>query len=408
MSQGARNMVWMQCHDYYQCRPMSIDRDGHFEDQHDLRGRAAAGPAGIGDHHSSVDAVTCAHAGARTSLLRRADASVVEHARGERVIGVIDHAPDRFDGLSADASRWEHVAAAENVHQDGLSGARHAGSECTQSGVVALLDHAACADVGWLRPVRRAPADSGVAGTGGRVAPDSDDADEPAWLPRDFRWTVGCCCRRSAGAAAGEVRTPIGVDVPFRRGAVTVGRGLRLGLGWMGTVPAGGEKTEATIRVRAHGRGSRTADHLDARLRRYVPRYRATSSTTRDRCRVESRPTTPVAALVGADVRLSSGRGSVLRGVRSGVLRADRDAACGGRAGWYRSGAMLGRVSRTAVGYLAGRRRARLIGLPHERLGVSLRAAATLLVSHVVHRVRRMTPPGLSVVACRRCWRGHS
>jgi GT2 family glycosyltransferase len=341
---------------------MTLNGEGHLDDTNGLRGLGASGQMGIGEHLPDADVVICAYTTARESLLRRAIASVVEQGQAKRVIVVIDYSSELFGRLSGDESLGECVAVVENVHQQGLSGARNTGIEYAQSDVVVFLDDDACADPGWLRAIRSAHADSTVVGTGGWVAPDWEDGEVPAWLPEEFWWTVGCSYRGLPGAGVQEIRNPIGANMSFRRDLVTAVGGFRSGLGRIGTVPLGCEETEAAIRIRAYAPGGRIVHLTDARVGHYVPRSRTTWSYFRGRCLAEGRSKALVAGLVGTDVGLSSERRYVLRVLPLGVLHGLRDASRGDRAGLYRSGAILAGVSLTAFGYLAGRLEARDVG----------------------------------------------
>ena len=304
----------------------------------------------------AVDVVICAYTLQREALLRRAIASVVDQDQAERVLVVIDHSPELFGVLSGDPTLGDHVTVVENVHEQGLSGARNTGVERATSAVVAFLDDDARADPGWLAAIRCAHADPAIVGTGGWVAPEWEDGVCPAWLPPEFWWTVGCSYRGLPADSMSVIRNPIGASMSFSRAPLQAVGGFRSGFGRIGTTPLGCEETEAAIRVRAFVPGSRIVHLTDTRVAHYVPRTRTTWAYFRDRCLAEGRSKALVARAAGTRDGLSSERRYLLRVLPAGVFRGLRDASRGDRFGLCRSGAIVAGVSLTAAGYLLGRR----------------------------------------------------
>ncbi len=304
----------------------------------------------------AVDVVICAYTAKREAFLRRAIASVVDQHEAERVIVVIDHAPELFGVLAGDPTLGGNVMVVENAYEQGLSGARNTGLDAASAPVVAFLDDDACADPGWLAAIRRAHADPTTVGTGGWVAPEWEDDDRPAWLPEEFWWTVGCSYRGLPTVPLAEIRNPIGASMSFSRAPLMTVGGFRSGFGRIGTTPLGCEETEAAIRLRAHVPGSRIVHLTGTRVGHYVPRTRTTWSYFRDRCLAEGRSKALVAGAAGARDGLSSERRYVVRVLPAGVLRGLRDASRGDLVGLYRSGAIVAGVALTGVGYLRARR----------------------------------------------------
>jgi hypothetical protein len=329
---------------------MTIDEHGALGERRGMQFDAPDG--GL----PAVDVVVCAYTTEREAFLRRAIASVVDQHEAERVIVVIDHAPELFGVLSGDPTLGEGVVVIENAHEQGLSGARNTGVDDATAPVVAFLDDDACADPGWLAAIRRAHADPATVGTGGWVAPEWEDGVCPAWLPQEFWWTIGCSYRGLPTAPMSVIRNPIGASMSFSRGPLQAVGGFRSGLGRIGTTPLGCEETEAAIRVCASAPGSKIVHLTDTRVGHYVPRTRTTWSYFRERCLAEGRSKAMVAGAAGARDGLSSERRYVLRVLPAGVLRGLRDAGRGDLVGLYRAGAIVAGLTLTGVGYLVGRR----------------------------------------------------
>jgi GT2 family glycosyltransferase len=375
---------------------MTIDENGALGRRRDMRFAASNGRL------PAADVVICAYTSEREAFLRRAIASVVDQDQAERVIVVIDHAPELFGVLAGDPTLGGSVAVVENAYEQGLSGARNTGVDHAISPVVAFLDDDAFADPGWLDAIRRAHADPTIVGTGGWVAPEWEDGVCPAWLPQEFWWTVGCSYRGLPTGPMAVIRNPIGASMSFARAPLKAVGGFRSGLGRIGTTPLGCEETEAAIRVRALVPGSKIVHLTGTRVGHYVPHARTTWSYFRDRCLAEGRSKAMVVGAAGVRDGLSSERRYALRVLPAGVLRGFRDVARGDVSGLYRSGAIVAGVSLTAAGYLLGRRElvpdpgaASVASVPRSR---ELRSAIALLplVAGIVLWVRHRTHTSMS------------
>jgi GT2 family glycosyltransferase len=303
----------------------------------------------------TVDVVICAYTIAREALLRRAIGSVAAQGQADRIIVVIDHGPDLLDALSSGPGLGDAVELHENIHEQGLSGARNTGLGLATADIVAFLDDDARADSGWLASIRQAHGVPGIVGTGGRVSPEWDGGSKPRWFPEEFLWTVGCSYLGLPTARMAEIRNPIGANMSFERARLVAVGGFRTGLGRIGTTPLGCEETEAAIRLRASGPGGRIVLLDDARVDHFVPESRATWSYFRDRCLAEGRSKAIVTSAVGGADGLSSERRYVLHTLPSGVLRGVGDAAHGDISGLQRSGAIVSGLSLTALGYVSAR-----------------------------------------------------
>jgi hypothetical protein len=303
----------------------------------------------------SVDVIICAYTREREAFLRRAIASVVDQDPNARVIVVIDHSPELFAALSGDPTLGERVAVVENAHERGLSGARNTGVECATAPVVAFLDDDAAAAPGWLDAIRRAHADPSTVGTGGWVAPEWEDGQQPGWLPPEFWWVVGCSYRGLPTDQMATIRNPIGASMSFVRIPLQDVGGFRTGFGRIGTTPLGCEETEAAIRVQAAVPGTRIVHLTETHVGHYVPRTRTTWRYFRDRCLAEGRSKAMVAGAAGTRDGLSSERRYVLRVLPAGVARGLGDAARGDVSGLQRAAAIVAGVTLTAIGYLRGR-----------------------------------------------------
>jgi glycosyltransferase involved in cell wall biosynthesis len=188
----------------------------------------------------SVSVVVCAYTDRRAAQLLDAIASLRRQTSApHEVIVVIDHNPRLEDWLRRCAT---DVLVMANAEQPGLAGARITGLAAATGQIVAFLDDDAVAEPVWLEQLAAHYRDEGTVAVGGAVVPVWEDGD-PAWMPPEFHWVVGCTYR-GMPVRATSVRNLIGCNMSFRREVATRAGGFHSGLGRVGTRPLGCEETE--------------------------------------------------------------------------------------------------------------------------------------------------------------------
>lgn len=312
-----------------------------------------AGPA-------ETSVVICAY-----TLDRWADlVASVESARQQRpspreVIVVIDHNDDLLRRAQVELLPSIVVA---NIGTRGLSGARNSGVDAASGDIVAFLDDDAAAAEGWLAALTAPFADPHVVGTGGG-AEAVWTAPRPSWFPDEFGWVVGCSYRGLPVTRA-PVRNPIGCNMAFRRAALLEVGGFRDEVGRVGTLPAGCEETELSIRLL----DSRPTDTImfepAAVVHHHVAANRSQWSYFRSRCYHEGRSKAVVSRLRGRRSGLSSEFRYTAVVLPTGVGRALGSVVHGDLAGLGRAAAIVAGLGFTTAGYLAAGVRLRRAGAP--------------------------------------------
>src|SRR3954447_19781147 len=298
-----------------------------------------------------VSAIICAYTEARWDDIQAAIDSLQEQTRPpHEIVVVVDHNPrllERLRGYRSD------IVVVENAEARVLSGARNSGIAAAHGVLIAFLDDDAVAAPDWLERLYTHCLDPQVLGAGGFVEP-AWVADKPAWFPAEFGWVVGCSYR-GLPRAIEPVRNLFGGCSLIRREVFDAVGGFRTGVGREGTLPAGCEETELSIR--AHQRWPQRIFLYDpeATIRHRVPTNRATWRYFYARCYGEGRSKALVAQLVGAGDGLSSERTYTLRVLPQGVLRGITDSLVKrDPAGILRAGAIVTGLTLTTVGYLTG------------------------------------------------------
>ncbi len=301
--------------------------------------------------NESIAVILCAYTQDRWSDLLAAVSSVRQQTLAPtEIIVVIDHNPAL---LQQAQEQLTDVVVVENREARGLSGARNSGIAQAKSAYIAFLDDDAVAEPDWLMLLCQELADPRVLGCGGTVAPLWLER-EPAWLPPEFLWVVGCTYA-GVPTTVSPVRNPIGASMCFRRTVFEGVGGFRHGIGRVGTRPVGCEETELCIRASQHWSQALFLYQPAARVLHRVPRQRATWRYFRARCYAEGLSKAFVARHVGAQASLSSERSYTSRTLPAGVLR-NLSAALFHRegAGWGRAAAICAGLGVTLTGYLVG------------------------------------------------------
>lgn len=304
------------------------------------------------DDRPRTSTVICAYTLDRWPEIVRAVESVQHQDRAAFEIAlVVDHNPQL---LARARETFEGVVVVENMHPQGLSGARNTGVEATEGDVVAFLDDDAAADPGWLRWLADTYRDPDVLGVGGYIVPAWATA-RPRWWPDEFDWVIGCSYR-GLPRRRSEVRNPIGANMSFRRDVLQKAGRFTSGIGRIGTRPLGAEETELSIRARRAFPRGRVVYEPRARVSHLVPAARATPGYFLRRCYAEGLSKAAVSDLVGSEHALASERSYAVRTLGRGVLRnlgdmvRHRDPGAAARAAWIVAGLAV-----TTAGFVVGK-----------------------------------------------------
>jgi glycosyltransferase involved in cell wall biosynthesis len=300
----------------------------------------------------AVSVIICAHTEERWQDLVAAVASVRQQTLApQEIIVVIDHNPQLFEQAQA---YFSGVMVIENAEPRGLSGARNSGVVQSHGQVIAFLDDDAIAVPDWLAELCLPYADPLVLGSGGAVLP-LWLAEQPAWLPEEFYWVVGCSYR-GLPQTCSSIRNPIGASMSLRREIFEQVGGFLSGIGRVGSLPVGCEETELCIRARQHRPGGIFLYCPSALVHHRVPARRATWSYFRARCFAEGISKAAISRYVGVKDSLASERvytREVLPcGFVQGINTAFRHLDLMGLA---RAGSILAGLLITASGYLIGK-----------------------------------------------------
>jgi glycosyltransferase involved in cell wall biosynthesis len=305
-------------------------------------------------HTTSV--VICAYTEDRWSELVEAVASVrAQSHRAEEIIVVID----RNDALLTRArAELAGVTVVANHQAPGISGARNTGFDHSSGAVIAFLDDDAIAEPDWLAKLLAPYSDPGILGVGGHVVP-LWRYGQPAWLPVEFNWVVGCSYAGLPETQA-EVRNPIGACLSTRRTVFEATGGFHHSMGHTaaenGSVVTGtADETEFCIRASQLHPGGRWLYVPEARVHHVVHRSRMTWSFFVGRCRMEGRSKAVLTELADVERGLASERRYVRSVLPRAVLRELRLGLGGDGAALQRGGAIVAGLAITAAAYLRGR-----------------------------------------------------
>lgn len=303
--------------------------------------------------------IICAYTLERWEVLTRAiDAVGAQTRPASELILVIDANPElqrRCEGA------FPVATVLANRHPGGASGGRRTGGEAARSPILAFLDDDAIPDRVWLEEMLTVYDDPAALGAGGRVDPWWERA-EPAWLPPELLWIVGCTY---AGMPVedGRIRNPIAANMSVRADVLSRTGDFSAALGRTDTgrrVSGTAEETELAIRATRGHPGGYWAYRPRARVRHRVPAARTTWRYFVGRCRLEGTAKAVLTGLTGTEEGLSAERRYVRSVLPRAVARELASAARGRHEGIARAGAIVTAVAVTAFAYLTERLRLRL------------------------------------------------
>lgn len=322
--------------------------------QETLTGAGIADDQGLA--YAAVSVVICAYTMRRWDDLRAAVSSVLsQDPRPAQVLVVIDHNPE----LAARASR--DIDGAEVLESDGppgLSGARNTGLAAATQPITVFLDDDAEARPGWLASLIEPYHSPDVVATGGRVEPSWPNV-RPRWLPREFDWVVGCSYLGLPEAPA-VIRNPIGASMSMRTQAALEAGGFHSAVGRDGTLPAGCEETELSIRLTAARPGATIYYAPASAVDHHVAPERLKFSYFLRRCWYEGLSKATVVRLAGASAGLQSERRHVALVIPRQVARELSRFLRGDPSAPLRIGITIFGVAMAGAGFLTGHFRYRV------------------------------------------------
>lgn len=300
--------------------------------------------------NDGIAIIICAYTEKRWDKLSAAVESVHRQTLSvSDFILVIDHNPDLY--LRAQQT-FTGLTVVENKETRGLSGARNTGVSLVKGNFVAFLDDDAAASPDWLALLYQHFCDEDVLGAGGASLPDWE-TERPGWFPEEFLWVVGCSYRGLPEKIA-PVRNPMGGCTCWRMEIFTTVGNFSSSLGHVGSLPAGCEETELSIRATQHWPRRKFIFDPNAQIAHFVPVNRARFVYFCSRCYSEGISKASVTQLVGRSDGLSSERAYTLRILPSGFFRGIQDALRGDMSGLGRAGAIFAGLTITTWGYLVG------------------------------------------------------
>lgn len=299
---------------------------------------------------SDVSVIICAFTEKRWDKLVAAVNSVKSQTLSvSDVILVIDHNHELYERASKE---FVGVTVVENKETSGLSGARNTGIGMAKGNYIAFLDDDAVAAKDWLESLCKHLTDETILGVGGASVPVWQTS-RPAWFPEEFLWIVGCSYRGLPECVA-PVRNPMGGCTCWRKEIFVAVGNFDSTLGRVGSLPAGCEETELSIRATQHWPGRKFLFDPAAKIYHFVPENRSNISYFFSRCYSEGISKAVVAHLVGHSDGLSSERAYTLKVLPVGILRGLADALHGDLNGIGRAIAIVGGLAVTTLGYLVG------------------------------------------------------
>jgi len=301
---------------------------------------------------ASLSVIICAYTEERwNDLVAAVESLQLQHTPPCEIIVVIDHNPALLERAQ---KRIPGIIVLENKAQRGLSGARNSGVAIAQGTYIAFFDDDVIAEPDCLAWLLQYCADTQVSGVGGKAEPLWSE-QQPAWLPEEFYWVIGCSYRGLPETSA-AVRNPFGCCCCFRREVFEEVGGFRPEIGRIGKHPLGCEETELCIRAKQHWPQHSFMYEPRAKIRHRVPTFRTSWHYFRSRCYAEGLSKAIIAQYVGAQDALASERSYVRRTLPQGIVRGLRDALIHrDGTGLGRAGAITFGLTTTMAGYLVGK-----------------------------------------------------
>lgn len=263
---------------------------------------------------------------------------------------VIDHNPVLYQ-RSLEA--FKGITVVENHETRGLSGARNTGVSLVKGNFVAFLDDDATAAPDWLEKLYQHFCDDAILGAGGASLPDWESA-KPGWFPEEFLWVVGCSYRGLPEKIA-PVRNPMGGCTCWRMEIFEAVGNFSSSLGHVGSLPAGCEETELSIRATQHWPGRKFLFDPSAKIDHFVPNARGRFAYFCSRCYSEGMSKASVTEFVGKSDGLSAERSYTSKVLPAGFFRGIADAFRGDLSGLGRAFAIFAGLAITTWGYGIGR-----------------------------------------------------
>ena len=247
----------------------------------------------------------------------------IESLEGQRpapaqVVLVIDHNAELLERALASWSGQHTVVA--NAGARGLSGARNTGIAWCGTDIVAFLDDDAAARPGWLAALAAPYVDPMVAATGGVALPRWPGVAEPATIPVELRWVVGCTYEGQPTVTA-DVRNVMGCSMSFRGTTLAAVGGFTDGIGRLGARPLGCEETELCIRIHQHDADARVVFVPDSVVDHRVGVERTGWSYLIRRSYAEGLSKAAIGQLVGAHDALATERAYTRSVLPRGIAR---------------------------------------------------------------------------------------
>jgi glucosyl-dolichyl phosphate glucuronosyltransferase len=232
-----------------------------------------------------ISAIVCTHRIERWPWLLECLASLENQSlQPLEVIVVVDGQPEIRKLLE---ERVQSAITLSTPRPSGLSAARNLGLAHASGKFVAFLDDDAVADSSWLKALRAVLEDQTVAGVGGSSLPNWEGG-QPAWMPEELLWTVGCSYR-GMPTVQSDVRNVFGGSACYRRDLFTQFGGFNVNLGRTAAGLAGCEETEFCLRVQSKSHKLRFVHEPRAMIHHRVPASRQKVSYVLTRCASEGR-----------------------------------------------------------------------------------------------------------------------
>lgn len=294
----------------------------------------------------SVSVVICAYTLDRWEQLVLAMDSVAAQEPEHQTILVVDHNEELLQRALA---RWPEALIVANEGRRGLSSGRNTALAHASGEIVAFLDDDAYAEPGWLAQLTSGFSAPSVVAVGGSAVPIWPGR-EPAVLPEELLWIVGCSYR-GLPVEPGPVRNVMGCSMAFRRQPLLAIGGFNPDTGRVGRLPIGCEETEVCIKLQRVDSSASVRYEPAARVRHHVSADRVGWSYVARRSWCEGMSKAAISRTVGRHDALSAESAYATRVLPAAVWRELRR----GVPGFTPALAIVTSVVLAGAGYLRGR-----------------------------------------------------